>query len=90
MFEEGWRLSVSADAPPVVLARPNMAPDWTKLPGDGVVFFGISLLFTFLGVIAIVARSYTSWACAKRFRLDYWLSLFTFVRKSSPRGGSLS
>lgn len=56
-----------------------MAPDWAKLPGDGVVFLGLSLMFTFLGVLAIAARSYTSWACAKRFRLDYWLSLFTFV-----------
>lgn len=84
LFEEWWRGSISADGPPAILARLNMAPDWTKLPGDGVVFLGISLLFTFLGVFAISARSYTSWACAKRFRLDYWLSLFTFVRNSAP------
>ncbi|KAI3395661.1 hypothetical protein diail_1028 [Diaporthe ilicicola] len=56
-----------------------MAPDWTKLPGDGVEFLGISLVFTLLGVCAISARTYTSWTCTKRFRLDYWLSLFTFT-----------
>jgi hypothetical protein len=64
----------------ILLARAAMAPDWTKFPGDGVVFLSLSLLFTFLGVCAIVARTYTSWICTKRFRLDYWLSLFTFVR----------
>ncbi|KAJ0109326.1 hypothetical protein J7T55_000251 [Diaporthe amygdali] len=56
-----------------------MAPDWTELPGNGVAFLSLSLLFTFLGVCAFSARTYTSWTCTKRFRLDYWLSLFTFT-----------
>lgn len=74
------RLSVGVERSRTLLARATMAPDWTKLPGDGVAFLSLSLLFTFLGVCAIWARTYTSWFCTKRFRLDYWLSLFTFVR----------
>lgn len=74
------RLSVGVERSRTLLACATMAPDWTKLPGDGVAFLSLSLLFTFLGVCAISARTYTSWFCTKRFRLDYWLSLFTFVR----------
>lgn len=57
----------------------NMTVDWPDLVGDGVVFLGISVILAALGVGCFGARTYTSWHCTKRFLLDYWLSLLTFV-----------
>lgn len=56
-----------------------MATDWPDLAGDRMVFIELSVILAVLGVGCFAARTYTSWRCTKRFLLDYWLSLLTFV-----------
>lgn len=56
-----------------------MAADLPNLIGDGITFLGISGVLAVVGIACFGARTYTSWRCTKRFLLDYWLSLLTFV-----------
>lgn len=57
----------------------RMGADWKNYAGDGVEFLTISLILAILGVSCFAARTYTNWTCTKRFLVDYWLSLLTFV-----------